>query len=47
MGVSYAAIDSYITTGEVSERDKNIIDRYHRRAEHKRIGINHYNKIDE
>ena len=47
MGVTYAAIDKYITTGEASEHDKRIIDRYHKRAEHKRIGINHYKKIDE
>ena len=47
MGVTYSAIDKYITTGEASEHDKRIIDRYHKRAEHKRIGINHYKKIDE
>lgn len=47
MGVSYDAIDRYITTGEVSERDKKIIDRYHRRSAHKRNGINHYNTIRE
>ena len=42
MGVSYAAIDDYILTGSVSEHDKKIIDRFHRRSEHKRTGINHY-----
>lgn len=36
MGVTYAAIDRYITTGQASERDKAIIDRYHRNSEHKR-----------
>ena len=36
MGVTYAAIDRYITTGEASEKDKEIIDRYHRVSEHKR-----------
>ena len=36
MGVSYAAIDRYITTGEASEADKAIIDRLHRISEHKR-----------
>lgn len=36
MGVTYAAIDRYITTGEANERDKAIIDRYHRVSEHKR-----------
>lgn len=44
MGVSYAAIDCYITTGEASEHDKKIIDRFHRRSEHKRQGITHYKK---
>ena len=36
MGVSYAAIEKYIETGKATERDKEIIDRYHTRSEHKR-----------
>jgi len=36
MGVTYKAIDTYITTGEATEHDKAIIDRYHNRSEHKR-----------
>ena len=36
MGVSYAAIDRYITTGEATERDRDIIDRYHAVSAHKR-----------
>ena len=36
MGVTYAAIDKYITTGEANEHDKAIIDRYHARSAHKR-----------
>ena len=36
MGVTYAAIDRYITTGEATEHDKAIIDRFHSRSEHKR-----------
>lgn len=36
MGVTYAAIDRYILTGEANEHDKTIIDRYHSRSEHKR-----------
>jgi len=36
MGVTYAAIDRYLLEGEVSEKDKEIIDRYHSRSEHKR-----------
>ena len=36
MGVTYAAIDKYITTGEANEKDKAIIDRYYARSGHKR-----------
>ncbi len=36
MGVTYKAIDEYITTGTTDEASKAIIDRYHRVSEHKR-----------
>lgn len=36
MGVSYKAIDKYIKTGEGSEEDIEIIQKYHNRTEHKR-----------
>jgi len=36
MGVSYAAIDKYIFTGEATDHDREIIERYHRVSEHKR-----------
>ena len=36
MGVTYAAIDKDITTGQANEKDKAIIDRYHARSDHKR-----------
>lgn len=36
MGVSYAAIDRYLLTGEVNEQDKAVIDRFHAVSEHKR-----------
>lgn len=36
MGVTYAAIDKYILTGEANDHDKDIIDRYHARSGHKR-----------
>jgi len=36
MGVTYRAIDEYITSGTASEHDKKIIDRYHSNSEHKR-----------
>ena len=42
MGVTYKAIDHYLLTGEVSDEDKLIIDRYHSRSEHKRRPINTY-----
>lgn len=46
MGVSYAAIDNFLQTGEVSEHDKKIIDRFHNRSEHKRRGITHFQVIE-
>lgn len=42
MGVTYAAIDRYIQTGEANEQDKAIIDRYHGRSEHKRRQAKRY-----
>ena len=36
MGVTYAAIDRYILTGEAAPEDKAIIDRFHAKSEHKR-----------
>ena len=36
MGVTYAAIDHYLQTGEANEKDLAIIQRYHSRSEHKR-----------
>lgn len=36
MGVTYAAIDKYVLTGQANEHDKAIIERYHSRSEHKR-----------
>ena len=42
MGITYAAIDDYLLKGEASEHDKKIIERYHKRSEHKRAGIVNY-----
>ena len=36
MGVTYAAIDRYILTGEATREDKAILDRFHNGSEHKR-----------
>jgi len=35
MGVSYKAIDEYISTGNASDKDKEIIERYHSKSLHK------------
>ena len=45
MGVTYNATDTYILTGEASERDKKVIDRFHRVSEHKRSGISVFKKV--
>ena len=39
MGVTYAAIDRYLMTGEAEERDREIIEQFHARSEHKRQPI--------
>lgn len=36
MGISYAAIDRFLTTGEATDADRAILDRFHRGSEHKR-----------
>lgn len=36
MGVTYAAIDRYLFTGEAEPHDREIIERYHARSAHKR-----------
>ncbi len=36
MGVTYAAIDQFLLTGEADEQDRAVIDRFHRISEHKR-----------
>ena len=42
MGVTYSAIDRYLTEGTASEADRKIIERYHARSEHKRHPIPTY-----
>jgi NAD+ synthase len=42
MGITYAAIDDYLLNGKASEHDAKLIERYHRRSEHKRAGIVNY-----
>jgi NAD+ synthase len=44
MGVTYAAIDRYLQTGEATEADRGIIERYHTRSAHKRQGSRLYHK---
>jgi NAD+ synthase len=36
MGVTYAAIDSYLRGEEVSAHDRKIIEEHHKRSRHKR-----------
>lgn len=38
MGVTYRAIDQFIESGVASDKDMEIIQRYHARSEHKRSG---------
>ncbi len=42
MGVSYRAIDDYLLHGRVGEAEREIIERFHRRSEHKRRPIATY-----
>ncbi|MCR5138183.1 MAG: NAD(+) synthase [Oscillospiraceae bacterium] len=39
MGVTYRAIDSWLLEGRAEEKDLAVIERYHRRSEHKRRPI--------
>lgn len=39
MGVTYQAIDKYLTRGEADENDLAVIQRYHSRSGHKRSGV--------
>jgi NAD+ synthase len=36
MGVTYNNIDNYLLTGTANERDKHVIEKYHKSSEHKR-----------
>ena len=47
MGVSYKAIDNYLLGGEVDERSREIIERYHRSSAHKRRMPAKYKEIEE
>ena len=42
MGVSYRAIDAWLTEGTASEEDRAVIERFHARSEHKRRPITTY-----
>ena len=42
MGVTYRAIDRFLTEGEADEADLAVIERYHTRSEHKRRPIATY-----
>ena len=48
MGVSYAQLDRYITTGEIDDaKSKARIDQLHNSSAHKRSGITRYRYLDE
>ncbi len=47
MGVTYAAIDRFITTGEANEKDRATIERYHNRSLHKLEPIVRYGGIEK
>ncbi len=47
MGVTYAAIDKFITTGEANDEDRATIERYHKRSLHKLEPIVRYGGIDK
>ena len=42
MGVTYAAIDACLLGGEVSDRDRSVIEKFHTRSAHKRRGARNY-----
>ncbi len=44
MGVTYAAVDRFLTTGEASAQDWSVIARLHRNSEHKRTPIVTYER---
>ena len=46
MGITYAAIDRFLLTGEASEADRAIIDRYHSRSLHKLSMPPVYREVD-
>ena len=45
MGVTYKTIDDYINGKNISAHDKEIIDGYHRKSEHKRVLSSVYKEI--
>ncbi len=47
LGVTYAAIDKYMNTGEGTPEDVEIISRMHRNTAHKRVNSKHYRFIEE
>ncbi len=42
MGITYAAIDAYLSGGSVSDHDREVIERMHAKSEHKRAPIATY-----
>ncbi len=46
MGIKYADIDKFLLTGEISEENRKIVDRYHGRSGHKRVMPPVYEIVD-
>jgi len=42
LGITYERLDKYLLTGEASEQDKALIERYHSQTEHKRQPPRHF-----
>jgi len=38
MGISYSSIDDFLLNGNVNEKDKAVIEKFHKVSEHKRVG---------
>ena len=47
MGIKYADIDKFLLTGEITEENKKIVDRYHGRSGHKRVMPPVYEVVDQ
>jgi NAD+ synthase len=47
LGITYHDLDTYLLTGEISEHNRQIIDRYHKTSGHKRRLPRLYRETDQ